>query len=68
VRRRARDQEAAAMNDLLTTEPGAAWEEIAPHLDGALGELSEPDRDALLLRCLTHFQVEPGKFGFNFNF
>jgi RNA polymerase sigma factor (sigma-70 family) len=68
VRRRARDQEAAAMNDLLTTEPGAAWEQIVPHLDGALGELSEPDRDALLLRCLTHFQVEPGKFGFNFNF
>ena len=38
------------MNDLLSTEPGAAWEEIAPHLDAALGELSEPDRDALLLR------------------
>ena len=50
VRRRAREQEAAAMNDLLTTEPGAAWEGIAPHLDAALGELSEPDRDALLLR------------------
>jgi RNA polymerase sigma factor (sigma-70 family) len=50
VRRRAREQEAAAMNDLLSTEPGAGWEEIAPHLDAALGELSEPDRDALLLR------------------
>lgn len=50
VRRRAREQEAAAMNDLLSTEPGPAWEELAPHLDGALGELSEPDRDALLLR------------------
>ena len=50
VRRRAREQEAAAMNDLLATEPDAAWEEIAPHLDAALGELSEPDRDALLLR------------------
>ena len=50
VRRRAHEQEAAAMNDLLSTEPGAGWEEIAPHLDAALGELSEPDRDALLLR------------------
>jgi RNA polymerase sigma factor (sigma-70 family) len=50
VRRRAREQEAAAMNDLLSTDPGAAWEEITPHLDAALGELSEPDRDALLLR------------------
>jgi RNA polymerase sigma factor (sigma-70 family) len=50
VRRRAREQEAAAMNDLLSADPGAAWEEITPHLDAALGELSEPDRDALLLR------------------
>jgi len=50
VRRRAREQEAAAMNDLLSTEPDAVWEEIAPHLDAALGELSEADRDALLLR------------------
>ena len=50
VRRRAREQEAAAMNDLLSTEPGAGWEELAPHLDAVLGELSEPDRDALLLR------------------
>src|ERR1019366_8425438 len=50
VRRRAREQEAAAMNDLLSTEPGAGWEDIAPQLDAALGELSEPDRDALLLR------------------
>jgi RNA polymerase sigma factor (sigma-70 family) len=50
VRRRAREQEAFAMNELLATEPNAVWENIAPHLDTALGELSEPDRDALLLR------------------
>ncbi|MBI5383608.1 MAG: sigma-70 family RNA polymerase sigma factor [Verrucomicrobia bacterium] len=50
VRRRAREQEAAAMNDLLAAEPDAPWEHIAPHLDAALGELSEPDRDAVLLR------------------
>jgi RNA polymerase sigma factor (sigma-70 family) len=50
VRRRAREQEAAAMNELLAAEPEAAWERIAPHLDAALGELSEPDRDALMLR------------------
>src|SRR5437016_4319480 len=50
VRRRAREQEAAAMNELLTTEPDATWERIATHLDAALGELSETDRDALLLR------------------
>ena len=50
VRRRAREQEAAAMNELLSAEPDAVWERIAPLLDAALGELSEADRDALLLR------------------
>lgn len=49
-RRRAREQEAVAMNELLADEPEAAWENIAPYLDAALGELSELDRDALLLR------------------
>ena len=50
VRRRVREQEVAAMNELLSTEPEARWEHIAPHLDAALGGLNEPDRDAVLLR------------------
>ncbi len=50
VRRRVREQEAAAMNKLLSAEPDALWEHIAPQLDAALGELSEADRDAVLLR------------------
>lgn len=50
VRRRAREQEAVAMNELFSEETDAAWERIAPHLDAALGELSESDRDAVLLR------------------
>jgi RNA polymerase sigma factor (sigma-70 family) len=50
VRRRAREQEAAAMNELLSAESDANWENIAPHLDAGLGELDEADRDALLLR------------------
>jgi RNA polymerase sigma factor (sigma-70 family) len=50
VRRRAREQEAAAMNELFATESAGVWEHIAPHLDAALGGLSEADRDALLLR------------------
>jgi RNA polymerase sigma factor (sigma-70 family) len=50
VRRRAREQEAFAMNQLLADESGAAWEQIAPELDAALGELSEADRDAVMLR------------------
>src|SRR5439155_3355047 len=36
------------MNELHV--PDAVWEHIAPQLDAALGELSESDRDALLLR------------------
>jgi RNA polymerase sigma factor (sigma-70 family) len=50
TRRRAREQEAAPMIALLSPESDACWQDIAPHLDAALGELNEPDRDALLLR------------------
>ncbi|HLP77509.1 MAG TPA: sigma-70 family RNA polymerase sigma factor, partial [Candidatus Paceibacterota bacterium] len=50
VRRQMREQEAVVMNDLISSEPDASWDHIAPHLDVALGELSESDRDAILLR------------------
>jgi RNA polymerase sigma factor (sigma-70 family) len=50
ARRRAREHEAATMNELLSGQSDANWEQIAPHLDAALGELDDPDRDALLLR------------------
>lgn len=50
VRRHTREQEVAAMNELLGNEPDTTWEMISPHLDAALGELDEPDRDALMLR------------------
>ena len=49
-RRRGREQEAAVMNELLWADSEVSWEDIAPHLDAALGQLSEPDRDALFLR------------------
>jgi RNA polymerase sigma factor (sigma-70 family) len=51
-RRRARESRyiETAMNELLSSESEASWEHIAPHLDAAIGELSEPDRDALFLR------------------
>jgi len=54
LRRRAREHEAAAMNELFATESEAVWERIAPHLDVALGELSAADREALLLRYFEH--------------
>jgi RNA polymerase sigma factor (sigma-70 family) len=49
VRRQSHEQEAMAMNEFLST-PDASWQEIAPQLDAALGELAEADRDAVLLR------------------
>ena len=50
VRRRQREQEAAAMNELLANAPEAVWKNIAPHLDDAIAALGDTDRDALLLR------------------
>jgi RNA polymerase sigma factor (sigma-70 family) len=50
VRRRAREKEASAMNEINRPELEVPWQDIAPRLDAALGELNEPDRDALLLR------------------
>ena len=50
VRRYAREQEAAAMNESHANDPDALWERIEPQLDDALNELSTSDREALLLR------------------
>lgn len=50
MRRHAREEEALVMNELLSHEENGAWEEIAPLLDSALGELDQDDRDAVLLR------------------
>lgn len=49
-RRRAREQEAFAMNEQISTSPDVWWEQIEPHLDAALGELIDADRDAVVLR------------------
>ena len=51
-RRRARESRymESAMNVMLSPEDEASWDHIAPHLDAALGELSDTDRDALFLR------------------
>jgi RNA polymerase sigma factor (sigma-70 family) len=51
--RRARESEALAMNDALTpdsTVTAVDWDRIRPELDGALDELGDRDRDAVLLR------------------
>lgn len=56
VRRRKRELQSAVMNE--NSETDASWQEIAPHLDAALADLSEPDRDAVLLR---YFQNKPAQ-------
>ena len=53
-RRQLREQEALAMKSLLnTSEPAPDWDRIRPLLDEAMHTLSEPDRQAVLLR---HFE------------
>ncbi|MEO6567505.1 MAG: sigma-70 family RNA polymerase sigma factor, partial [Opitutaceae bacterium] len=54
ARRRVREQETYAMNELMNTaraEP--PWDELRPVLDDAMHELSDRDREAILLR---HFE------------
>ncbi len=52
ARRRVREQQAIAMNAQAApdSESDPLWADIASHLDAVLGELSESDRDAVLLR------------------
>ena len=52
-RRQAREQESLTMQPLASntgTESAPGWEQLAPVLDDAMGELTAPDRDAILLR------------------
>jgi RNA polymerase sigma factor (sigma-70 family) len=49
IRRQRREQE-AFMQSTLNEPDAAAWEEIAPLLDEAMGRLGETDRNAIVLR------------------
>ena len=57
ARRRIREQEAAAMNELLSSHLDANWDHIAPYLDEALGELGEADSEAVLLRYFNNHDL-----------
>jgi len=50
ARRQLREQEAAVMNLISSNENEPPWDDVAPHLDVALGELNDAERDAILLR------------------
>jgi RNA polymerase sigma factor (sigma-70 family) len=49
-RRRRREQEAHAMNELLADSPDAAWQQVQPVLDDAMHELNDTERAAVVLR------------------
>ena len=49
-RRRLREEHAVVMQTETDSHEDAAWTELAPVLDEALNELSEPERQAILLR------------------
>lgn len=52
-RRRAREQEAQAMQEISRSAVGdAEWQKLAPVLDQVIGELPERDRDAVVLRFI----------------
>ena len=52
-RRRAREQEASVMHEILATENGSgmdSWARVRPVLDDAMRQLGETEREAVLLR------------------
>src|SRR4051812_15199231 len=49
-RRRQRREQEAFMQSRLNEPEAAAWEQITPLLDEAMGRLGETDRDAVVLR------------------
>lgn len=50
ARRHAREQEAYMQSTLNEADTAAVWTQLAPHLETAMGELSERDRALLMLR------------------
>ena len=49
IRRQHREQE-AYMQSISTEPEAAAWQQLAPYLDEAMGRLGETDRNAIVLR------------------
>jgi RNA polymerase sigma factor (sigma-70 family) len=57
-RRHSREQEVQAMHELLDNHgPELDWEKVLPVLDKVMIELSEPDREAILMRYFENRQL-----------
>jgi RNA polymerase sigma factor (sigma-70 family) len=67
ARRHKHEQEAGMDSSLRETTTDASWEQIAPFLDEGLAQLSEKDRQAVLLRFFEEksFQEVGAKLGAN---
>ena len=50
LRRQRREQEAYVQSKLQESTPDPAWEQLAPLLDEAIGQLGKADRNAVVLR------------------
>jgi RNA polymerase sigma factor (sigma-70 family) len=65
-RRKAREQEANTMNELLHDDtPPADWSQLSPVIEDALHELSEKDRHAILLRFFQNKTLNEVGTGLN---
>jgi len=59
ARRRERERSAVQMIRMMNDQPDAEqWEQIAPHLDDAIAELTEQSRAALVLRYFEGLSTE----------
>jgi DNA-directed RNA polymerase specialized sigma24 family protein len=50
LRRQRREQEACVQSQLQESSADPAWEQLAPLLDEAIGQLGKADRNAVVLR------------------
>lgn len=67
-RRRAREQEADTMNELLHhDEPSADWNRLRPVLEDAMHELDDTDRHAVLLRYFQNRSLNEVGAALNLN-
>ncbi len=57
ARRRAREEDAARMHETTTPDGEASWEQVADKLDDLLSNLSEGDKDVLLLRFFENHDL-----------
>jgi len=64
-RRKAREQEAHTMNEILHDDSPSDWSQLSPVIEDALHELSDKDRHAILLRFFQNKTLNEVGAGLN---